>query len=378
MEKGNTCQLCGAIINDKGEITGTGKLSQRKSVTYEGKRHSSRMVEGRTELDLVQDEADEARTLLEEGHVEVQTAQNKVTGTSDGGNVPDQETVGGELGASRSMRTSQKKRLLGGIKKTRATWERWYEAIKEEEKLQSNRDITVQCIDFCEATTSNVHAVLQYAPSDLRGGTFLRRPRVLMATVDYQESPHRCTQILHAAIFQAFRGAYTPLRVLAVREGQERHDLLDIERHSPTLTREGFVTVLQSVCSHGHKLQFGDMQKAFNTGDPIWREETLFVRMPPDGVPGESREVRVQLLKTVNGLADGTREWRNCFLATARGLGFEMSVLEPCVLVLRGSQQRYHCIIGVAVDDIAGGGDEVWEQAIFKLKKRFTFGHWEG
>ena len=41
--------------------------------------------------------------------------------------------------------------------------------------------------------------------------------------------------------------------------------------------------------------------------------------------------------------------------------------MEPCVLVLRST---------VAVDDIAGGGDEVWEQAISKLKQRFTFGHW--
>ena len=94
--------------------------------------------------------------------------------------------------------------------------------------------------------------------------------------------------------------------------------------------------------------------------------------MPPDEVPGESHEDEVQLLKTVNGLADGTRDWRNCFLATARGLGFETSVLEPCVLVL-SSQQRNHGIIGVAVDDIAGSGDEVWEQAISKLEKRFTF-----
>ena len=65
------------------------------------------------------------------------------------------------------------------------------------------------------------------------------------------------------------------------------------------------------------------------------------------------------------------------FLAAARGLGFETSVLEPCVLVLRSPQQGYHGILGVAVDDIAGGGDEVWEQAISMLKKRFTFGHWE-
>ena len=95
--------------------------------------------------------------------------------------------------------------------------------------------------------------------------------------------------------------------------------------------------------------------------------------MPPDGIPRESRGVWVQLLKTVNGLADGTREWRNCFIAAARGLGFETYVLEPCVLVVRNTQQKDHGIVGVAVDDIAGGGDEVWQQ----LKQRFTFGHWE-
>ena len=131
------------------------------------------------------------------------------------------------------------------------------------------------------------------------------------------------------------------------------------------------MTVLQPVCSHGHKLQFSDVQQAFNTGDPIKREQPLFVRMPPDGVPGESRDVWVQLLKTVHGVADGTRERRNCFLATAGGLGFETSVLEPCVLVLRSPQQGNHGVIGVAADDIAGEGDEVWEQTVTKLKKTF-------
>ena len=64
-------------------------------------------------------------------------------------------------------------------------------------------------------------------------------------------------------------------------------DLLDIESHSPTLAREGFMTFLQSMCSHGHKLQFGNVQQAFTTGDPIKREQPLFVRMPPDGVPSD-------------------------------------------------------------------------------------------
>ena len=37
----------------------------------------------------------------------------------------------------------------------------------------------------------------------------------------------------------------------------------------------------------------------------------------------------------------------------------------------------HHGITGVAVDDIASGGDEVWEEAITKLKQRFTFGNCE-
>ena len=49
------------------------------------------------------------------------------------------------------------------------------------------------------ATTSDVHAVLRHAPADLRGGTLLQHPGVLVTTVAYQENPHLCLQILHAA-----------------------------------------------------------------------------------------------------------------------------------------------------------------------------------
>ena len=114
-----------------------------------------------------------------------------------------------------------------------------------------------------------------------------------------------------------------------------------------------------------------------NHGDPIKRKEPPFVRMPLDGVTGEPRGVWVQLLKTVHGLADGTRESGGTVSLLQPEVWFEISVLEPSVLVLRNTQQKYHGIVGVAVDDIAGGGDEVWEQAISKLKQRFTFGHWE-
>ena len=114
-------------------------------------------------------------------------------------------------------------------------WEKWCDAILEEEKLQ---DIRVQCVDFCEAMTSKVRAVLQHAPFDYRGGTFRQHPRVLVATSDYQEKPHFCMQILHAAMFQVSRGAYIVLRLLAVTENQETQWLLDEIQRQPGVCPE--------------------------------------------------------------------------------------------------------------------------------------------
>ena len=62
--KRTMCQLCGAIINDNGEIPGTRKSIQRRLVTAETPLHSNRKASGRTELDLVQDEIHEAKRLL--------------------------------------------------------------------------------------------------------------------------------------------------------------------------------------------------------------------------------------------------------------------------------------------------------------------------
>ena len=129
-------------------------------------------------------------------------------------------------------------------------WERWYEAIKEEEKLQSNKDVTVQYIDFYEATTSEVHAVLRHAPADLRGGTLLQHLRFLVATVAYQENPHLCLQILHAARFQVFRGAYILLRVVAVTKSQEARGLLEeIRRQSSVFVLSAPATVITIVAT---------------------------------------------------------------------------------------------------------------------------------
>ena len=77
--------------------------------------------------------------------------------------------------------------------------------------------------------------MLRHAPADLRGGTLLQHLRVLVATVAYQENPHLCLQILHAAKFQVFRGAYILLRVFHVTESQEAQELLEEIRRQPNV-----------------------------------------------------------------------------------------------------------------------------------------------
>ena len=82
---------------------------------------------------------------MEEQSDPEQSSRNSIpTGTGDGKDVPDHETLGTELGASRSMKTGQKKRLLGGIKKTKVLWEKWYKNYQGRETTeQQGRHSTV-------------------------------------------------------------------------------------------------------------------------------------------------------------------------------------------------------------------------------------------
>ena len=71
-----------------------------------------------------------------------------------------------------------------------------------------------------------------------------------------------------------------------------------------------------------------------------------FVGMPPERVPGDSREIWVQLLKTVNGLADGTREWTELFPRDSQRYRFLRRPSWKRVFWCgKVSQQGYHGIV---------------------------------
>ena len=137
-------------------------------------------------------------------------------------------------------------------KKSKDLWEKWYDTIKEE-KLRRNMDVTVLCINFCELTTSDVHAVLRHDPAVLRGSTPLYHTRVLVATVAYPENTHLCSHVFHAARLLVFEGANKLLPELFNTKSQEVQGLLeDIRRQSslPILSCHAFVIAhIETACA---------------------------------------------------------------------------------------------------------------------------------
>ena len=184
---------------------------------------------------------DGAKRSLEEAHVGVQAVQNKeIEAAFRVGQAMEkmfQITKPLEANLEPAGRRTQvrRHRLLGGVKKAMTMWGQMVrKPSRRRRNFRSNKDVTVQCIDFCEATTSEVHAVLRYAP----------------ATVAYQENPPLCLQILHAARFQVFRGAYILLRVLADTKSQEAQGLLEeIRRQSGVFVLSGPATVITIVAT---------------------------------------------------------------------------------------------------------------------------------
>ena len=147
------------------------------------------------------------------------------------------------------MKTGQKKRLLGGIKKDKDPMG------KTVRNYQGGGETTEQQGRHSSASISVRLPRLMcmrswHAPADLRGGALLQHPRVLVATVAYQENPHLCLQILHAAKFQVFRGAYILRRVLADTKSQEARGLLEeIRRQSSVSALSGPANVITNVAT---------------------------------------------------------------------------------------------------------------------------------
>ena len=82
-----------------------------------------------------------------------------------------------------------------------------------------------------------------------------------------------------------------------------------------------------------------------------------------------------RLVKSAYGLIDAPFLWYKTLSSALLKLGFEQSPFDPCVFLLRKSEnQQPRGIIGIHVDDGLCGGDEVFITKLHELQKQYPFG----
>ena len=80
------------------------------------------------------------------------------------------------------------------------------------------------------------------------------------------------------------------------------------------------------------------MKSAFAQSKPIDRD--LYVSQPPDGVPGLQPGQILQLQTEIYGAVRGPAWWRETLVTEIKELGYQESLYDPCLYILRGPQEK--------------------------------------
>jgi hypothetical protein len=158
--------------------------------------------------------------------------------------------------------------------------------------------------------------------------------------------------------------------------GFQDPDLLDVPRDSPTLSSATEALILQWIVSNKHRLISGDIKTAFLSGDEDARN--IFVA-PPDDVRkmlNADQDTVLRLRKAVYGLVNAPKKWWDRLKKSLLAHGFTSCALDPCAFVLKKGG-KISGVLGVHVDDVLGGGDELFDRVMNEVRREFDFGAWD-
>ena len=133
---------------------------------------------------------------------------------------------------------------------------------------------------------------------------------------------------------------------------------------------------MQWVASHKYRLISGDIKTAFLSGDDDIRN--IFISPPDDlrQMLNLDHETVLRLRKAVYGLVIAPKKWWDRLKTSLIQHDFTSCALDPCAFVLRKSG-KIHGVLGVHVDDVIGGGNEIFDRIMTTVRKEFDFGAWD-
>ena len=154
----------------------------------------------------------------------------------------------------------------------------------------------------------------------------------------------------------------------------------EIPRDSPTLHRTSRMMLLQAIASNGWSLESFDIRAAFLQGTPqsdrvIGIEPVSEIRKAMNMSPWEVGKLN----KGAYGLIDAPYLWYCALVTELNKLGFVATPFDPCLFVLRVPSTEPNAgalagVLGIHVDDGIGGGNELYQERIKLLEKKFPFG----
>ncbi|OLP86861.1 Copia protein [Symbiodinium microadriaticum] len=159
--------------------------------------------------------------------------------------------------------------------------------------------------------------------------------------------------------------------------GDRDPDLLDLERHAPTLNTTSFGVLLQIAASLKHRATVGDLKNAFCQSLPLVRKNgALYASLPKGGIEGLHEEQLVEIIAGVYGLGDSPKNWRKTLREAILELGYRESVMDPTVYYLQTGKELDGAI-AVEVDDLFTFGNKEHELRMQALQEKFKFGKYE-
>lgn len=130
-------------------------------------------------------------------------------------------------------------------------------------------------------------------------------------------------------------GIHHEAKVRWIMIGFDDPDVLELEGASPCPQLQTINTFLAVSAGLRQEVFQGDLEEAFLQGKKTTR--LVYVKQPPEGVPGLHPDQLLKMGKEVYGTVRGSASWRESLVEEIKKLEYEQSCLDPCLFILRAS-----------------------------------------
>lgn len=268
-------------------------------------------------------------------------------------------------------------RILGRAGKATGRNKNWYnlEFVQPELKAGEKGSVDLSRVDDLETTIDSEDVAREQDESvmKLEGVSFddakcgeLNSWKKNQVYIEIPDMGQKCISTRWICTLKETDIGIVPKARLVARGFEELYTS-DIQRDSPTCTKESLKMILAVIAQNGWKPCSMDIKTAFLQGHELERD--IFIRPPKEA---DSPGIIWRLKKCVYGLVDASLYWYNRVKSVMLDLGANISRVDPAVFYWIDSDNQVIGILASHVDDFIWSGTPYFEESVIN-KVRSTF-----